>query len=97
MEVRIIPFIPDRMHDFGLPVVGDAEEKIETSGRSTGGCSEHPEVAKAKKIDDSPNAAYWGIYLDDKRISLMSSKESAEKVKLWIEVWLRDRTSDGGV
>jgi hypothetical protein len=34
---------------------------------------------------------YWGIYLDDKYISYTSSKELAEKTKLWIEKWLKDR------
>ena len=34
---------------------------------------------------------YWGIYLDDKHISYTSSKELAEKTKLWIEKWLKDR------
>ncbi|HSE83216.1 MAG TPA: hypothetical protein VLB01_01550 [Thermodesulfobacteriota bacterium] len=34
---------------------------------------------------------YWGIYLDDKYISHTSSKEQAEKTKVWIEKWLRDR------
>lgn len=34
---------------------------------------------------------YWGIYLDDKYISQTSTKELAEKTKLWIEKWLKDR------
>jgi hypothetical protein len=34
---------------------------------------------------------YWGIYLNDKHISYVSSKELAEKTKLWIEKWLKDR------
>ena len=34
---------------------------------------------------------YWGIYLNDKHISYVSSKELAEKTKLWIEKWLQDR------
>lgn len=34
---------------------------------------------------------YWGIYLDDKYISYTSSKELAEKTKLWMEKWLGDR------
>lgn len=34
---------------------------------------------------------YWGIYLDDRYISYTSSRELAEKTKLWIEKWLKDR------
>lgn len=34
---------------------------------------------------------YWGIYIDDKYISYTSSKELAEKTKIWIEKWLEDR------
>lgn len=34
---------------------------------------------------------YWGIYLDDKHISYTSSRELAEKTKVWIEKWLKDR------
>ncbi len=32
---------------------------------------------------------YWGVYLDDKHISYTSSRELAEKTKLWMEKWLR--------
>lgn len=45
--------------------------------------------------EDSKNVhfpiTYWGIYLDDKYISHTSSKEQAEKTKVWVEKWLRDR------
>jgi hypothetical protein len=34
---------------------------------------------------------YWGIYVDDKYVSYTSSKELAEKTKLWMEKWLKDR------
>lgn len=34
---------------------------------------------------------YWRIYLDDEHISYTSSKELAEKTKLRIEKWLKDR------
>jgi hypothetical protein len=34
---------------------------------------------------------YWGIYVDDRYISYTSSKELAEKTKLWLEKWLKDR------
>jgi len=32
---------------------------------------------------------YWGICLDDKQISYTSSRELAEKTKLWMERWLK--------
>ena len=31
---------------------------------------------------------YWGIYLDDKYVSFVSSKELAEETKVWMEKWL---------
>lgn len=31
---------------------------------------------------------YWGIYLDDKEISMTSTREQAEKTKEWMENWL---------
>jgi hypothetical protein len=34
---------------------------------------------------------YWGIYIDDKNVSYTSSKELAEKTKIWMEKWLRQR------
>ena len=34
---------------------------------------------------------YWGVYLDEKFVSYTSSRELAEKTKLWIEKWLKDR------
>ncbi len=34
---------------------------------------------------------YWGIYIDDKYVSYTSSKELAEKTKVWIEKWLEER------
>ncbi len=34
---------------------------------------------------------YLGIYLDGKYISYTSSKELAEKTKVWIEKWLKNR------
>ena len=34
---------------------------------------------------------YWGIYFDDKHISYTSSKELAEKTKIWMEKWLKDK------
>jgi hypothetical protein len=34
---------------------------------------------------------YWGIYIDDKYVSYTSSKELAEKTKVWMEKWLKDR------
>ncbi len=34
---------------------------------------------------------YWGVYLNDKYISYTSSKELAEKTKVWLEKWFKDR------
>lgn len=34
---------------------------------------------------------YWRIYFDDKHVSYTSSKELAEKTKLWMEKWLKDK------
>jgi hypothetical protein len=36
----------------------------------------------------NPPITYWGIYLDDKHVSYTSSRELAEKTKLWMEKWL---------
>ncbi|HZX13390.1 MAG TPA: hypothetical protein VFF49_03230 [Thermodesulfobacteriota bacterium] len=38
-----------------------------------------------------PPITYWGIYLNDNHVSYVSSKELAEKTKLWVEKWLKDR------
>ena len=37
----------------------------------------------------NPPITYWGIYLDDKHVSYTSSRELAEKTKLWMEKWLK--------
>lgn len=34
---------------------------------------------------------YLGISLDDKQVSFVSSRELAEKTKLWMEKWLKDK------
>ena len=45
-----------------------------------------------EKIEKNyPPLTYWGIYLDDKQISYTSSKELAEKTKLWMGKWLSDK------
>ncbi len=31
---------------------------------------------------------YWGVFLNEKRISTSSSRELAEKTKAWMENWL---------
>jgi hypothetical protein len=36
-----------------------------------------------------PPITYWGIYLDDRHVSYTSSRELAEKTKLWMEKWLK--------
>jgi len=33
---------------------------------------------------------YWGIYLNDKKISTTSTKEQAEKTKVWVKNWLQN-------
>jgi hypothetical protein len=38
-----------------------------------------------------PPITYWGIYLNDKHVSRTSSKELAEKTKVWMEKWLSSR------
>ncbi|HWP92995.1 MAG TPA: hypothetical protein VNN20_12450 [Thermodesulfobacteriota bacterium] len=40
--------------------------------------------------NNHPPITYWGIYLDDKYISYTSSKDLAEKTKIWMEKWLGD-------
>ena len=53
-----------------------------------------PQVGHEKEERTERNhlpITYWGIYLNDKHISYTSSKELAEKTKLWIEKWLKDR------
>jgi hypothetical protein len=34
---------------------------------------------------------YWGVYLDDECVSYTSSRELAEKTKLWMENLLSDK------
>jgi hypothetical protein len=53
-----------------------------------------PQIGHEKEKHDNRYylpITYWGIYLDDKYISYTSSKELAEKTKVWMEKWLRDR------
>jgi len=33
---------------------------------------------------------YWGVFLNDTRVSAASSRELAEKTKEWVENWLTD-------
>lgn len=44
---------------------------------------------KQERAQEYP-LTYWGIYIDDKYISYTSSKELAEKSKVWMEKWLKD-------
>ncbi len=49
-------------------------------------------LQSAKEERDEGNLTqitYWGICLDDKQISYTSSRELAEKTKLWMERWLK--------
>ena len=34
---------------------------------------------------------YWGVYLNDECVSYTSSKELAERTKLWVRNWLSNR------
>ncbi|MER3445812.1 MAG: hypothetical protein C4291_02780 [Candidatus Dadabacteria bacterium] len=44
-----------------------------------------------EKPTQKNSLTYWGIYIDDKYVSYTSSKELAEKTKVWMEKWLRNR------
>jgi hypothetical protein len=35
---------------------------------------------------------YWGVYLDEQFVSYTSSRELAEKTKVWVEKWLKNRS-----
>lgn len=47
-------------------------------------------VSKEELNQNNP-LTYWGIYIDDKYVSYTSSKELAERTKVWMEKWLRER------
>ena len=34
---------------------------------------------------------YWGVYLNDEKITITSTKEQAEKTKEWMENWLNTK------
>ena len=34
---------------------------------------------------------YWGVYLNDECVSYTSSKELAERTKIWVRNWLTNR------
>jgi len=40
--------------------------------------------------ENNDKVTYWGIYLDGKQVSFTSSKELAEKTKVWMEKWLTE-------
>jgi len=42
------------------------------------------------KMNHQP-ITYWGIYMDGKNISYTSTRELADKTKVWMEKWLEDR------
>ena len=46
---------------------------------------------RKQKKEDIPPVVYWGVYLNNRQISYTSSKDLAEKTKLWIERWLQDK------
>jgi len=49
------------------------------------------EDLEKEKEGYDPAITYWGIYLDNQQVSYTSSKELAEKTKLWMEKWLREK------
>lgn len=48
------------------------------------------DINKEKRTQKNP-LIYWGVYIDDKYVSYTSSKELAERTKVWMEKWLRER------
>jgi hypothetical protein len=53
-----------------------------------------PPLGYGKEEVSYPPITYWGIYLDNTYIPPTSSKELAEKTKLWVEKWLTYRETD---
>lgn len=47
-----------------------------------------PYTIETKNEISSYPITYWGIYLDDREISMTSTKEQAEHTKKWMEDWL---------
>ena len=45
-----------------------------------------------EKKEEYRQTVYWGVYLNDELISYTSSKQLAEKTKLWMENWLERKT-----
>ncbi len=43
---------------------------------------------RREKDDCVDPVIYWGIYLNNEQISYTSTRELAEKTKLWMEKWL---------
>jgi hypothetical protein len=48
-------------------------------------CEKEEHIKRGKPV------TYWAIYLNNKHISYVSSMELAEKTKIWVEKWLKDR------
>ncbi len=46
---------------------------------------------RKEEVTQKDPLTYWGIYIDEKYVSYTSSKELAEKTKVWMEKWLKDR------
>ena len=44
------------------------------------------------KREEYGQPVYWGVYLNDELVSYTSSKQLAEKTKLWMENWLERKT-----
>ena len=79
MTIIIAPFTVNPSCDGIAPQVGYEEEGCTERNHNSTEAHEHLPIT------------YWGIYLDDKYISYTSSKELAEKTKVWIQKWLEDR------
>ena len=47
-------------------------------------------ITDEKNRHTSAKTTYWGIYMDGKQVSFTSSKELAEKTKVWMEKWLTE-------
>ena len=48
------------------------------------------EKEEHEKMNHQP-ITYWGIYMDGENISYTSTRELADKTKVWMEKWLEGR------
>ena len=66
--------------------------KIDNFTIDSGNNSISPPYTGEKKEKQVFPLVYWGIYLNNERISYTSSKQLAEKTKSWMENWLKDKS-----